>query len=193
MSETKTVPTPALGFSIAANIGGTMQLTLQAFFDRDIDPKEGHRLIDAAMAYAKRQEAIALLPGLQDELLKLETTLKRFEADKTRLDSEHEALIEAKKKDAATLVAAAERAGKRAYDDFATSGRQGEFELKGSAKAEVGRLSQGADVIKAEIQKIEAEREVALSQLVGSIARYGEDSAKHQRWIAEKEALINLE
>jgi len=185
----KIIQTPAIGFSVTANLGGTKQIVLQHFVDGTESPETINAAIDKIVLVATRQEAIADIPGLEKELAKLEKTLSRFEEDRATVDKDFAAKKDALAEQVKQLTAKSERIHSEAYDQQIASGRSFSG-LAGSKRAEDNAVQSGIRQVKDQIDKLDAERAEYVKQLDVSKARYAEDIAQHKALIAEKRALI---
>lgn len=192
-SEAKDQPivqTPAIGASIAINIGGDRQLTLQAFFERDADESEANRVLDKMRCLANRQKAFADIERLAKELADHRKALKRFEEDLDRAESEHAEKVQAREDEIAALTKKATEIHDAAYARFTSSGKQAGFELRGGDKSAVERIKSDIGKASTEIAKLANERTQYIGQLEKNQERYREEIAIRERELAAAEALI---
>lgn len=74
---------PALGFSITSNIHGSAQIVVQAFIERDAEPKAIDDLLDKVMARLDRQSAKYMIKDLKK---KRELEALQYEDQKRKAD-----------------------------------------------------------------------------------------------------------
>lgn len=181
MSEAS--PAPALGYSIAANLGDNRQITVQCFVDSESPLAEQNAAIDKAMAVVDRQRAKYELKELRAEREKLAVTLQRTEDDFARVES----TFIANKTANATTVELHRKEIEEITEAAHGRGRGGpvgaSFQRRRTLEQEIKQISE-------EQAKAEAERSQHLDQILISIDRYKEGIAEADRKIADAEALI---
>ena len=86
MSDTATSATPAIGYSITANIDGNRRIVFQHFVAADEDDASVNANLDRIMGLVDRQRARYEIPGLAEELETLTNTMAQYEEDRARVD-----------------------------------------------------------------------------------------------------------
>lgn len=172
MSDTATSATPAIGYSITANIDGNRQIVFQHFVAADEDDASVNANLDRIMSLVDRQRARYEIPGLQEELDTLTNTMAQYEEDRARVDLEYDKAM-------ATLdVQIEEMAGKRkeffdqGYEQHKSSGRQGSYKPQGMVKTNIARVENAIEQAKEAKTKNLNERAQATENLEISITRH---------------------
>ena len=172
MSDTATSATPAIGYSITANIDGNRQIVFQHFVAADEDDSSVNGNLDRIMSLVDRQRARYEIPGLQEELDTLTNTMAQYEEDRARVDLEYDKAM-------ATLdVQIEEMAGKRkeffdqGYEQHKSSGRQGSYKPQGMVKTNIARVENAIEQAKEAKTKNLNERAQATENLEISITRH---------------------
>lgn len=175
-------PSPALGFSILANIGDNRQITCQCFVGVDEDLPVIHARIDKVQAVIDRQRALCEIPDLEAEREKHQVQLTRAEDDLSRIEQEfHTGQAQF---DAAIHLLAGEI---KEIEDEAygrrTGGPVGAAKSRRDAcKAEQKNLVEAKD-------KAKAERDQFRQNVVISIGRFREEIEKLDAKLAKARAL----
>lgn len=179
------VPTPAIGYSILANLGDEKQLTMQCFVAEDEELASIHRKVDRVMAVVDRQKAKYKKRDLEGEKAKLETVLRRLEADLI----EAEAAFERQQEAFNSTIKTFKESAQAIRDQAAASGRvSGPV---GASKAEERNLETAAKAEDEKKKQAQAERDAARQNAAENILRYREEISKCGEQIAECEALID--
>lgn len=172
MSDTATSATPAIGYSITANIDGNRQIVFQHFVAADEDDTSVNANLDRIMGLVDRQRARYEIPGLAEELETLTNTMAQYEEDRARVDLEYDKAM-------ATLdVQIEEMAGKRkeffdqGYEQHKSSGRQGSYKPQGMVKTNIARVENAIEQAKEAKTKNLNERAQATENLEISITRH---------------------
>jgi hypothetical protein len=172
MSDTATSATPAIGYSITANIDGNRQIVFQHFVAADEDDTSVNANLDRIMGLVDRQRARYEIPGLQEELDTLTNTMAQYEEDRARVDLEYDKAM-------ATLdVQIEEMGGKRkeffdqGYEQHKSSGRQGSYKPQGMVKTNIARVENAIEQAKDAKTKNLNERAQAIENLEISITRH---------------------
>lgn len=184
------VATPAIGFSITANLGGERQIVFQHFVGQDEDDKTVNARLDRLMMFVDRLKAKTDLPELRDELAKLETTLAQFEEDRARLETEHVAAQARLDLQGNTLAKDIDKLLREGEAAFRAAGRQGAYTPQGLAKASIERVQFGLNQVTEEKARASAERDQALANMAISVKRYSEHIETLKAKIAEREKAI---
>ena len=180
----------AIGMSVVANFGRDRQATLQTHVAQDQTEAEIDSQVDRLFRVIDRQKARYEIIDLEDELVKHAQTLALFREDHDRLEAEHQHKVAGLKIQIEEIDATAARARETGYQEHVTSGRQTEYQPKGATKAAIERAAQAAKAVQGEIDKLEAERTVALANLGTSAARYEEQIVKLKDDIVKRHAII---
>lgn len=172
MPDTATSTTPAIGYSITANIDGNRQIVFQHFVAADEDDASVNANLDRIMGLVDRQRARYEIPGLAEELETLTNTMAQYEEDRARVDLEYDKAM-------ATLdVQIEEMAGKRkeffdqGYEQHKSSGRQGSYKPQGMVKTNIARVENAIEQAKEAKTKNLNERAQATENLEISITRH---------------------
>lgn len=181
---------PALGYSIVANLGGDRQMTVQCFVGEDETDAVVNARMDRAFRVVDRQKARYELVDIREELVKHQDTLAQFLEDKARID--HDMDVRIAHLDVQMNVGNDTYKGlhNEAYEKHTASGRQGSFNPTGATKANLERITQGIEQLKAERDKLVAEKAQANENVSISIRRYEAAIAAAKARIAEREALL---
>lgn len=160
------VDVPSVGVSIACNLGGDRQMTVQTFYPVGSDLALVNALIDQLMVPIDRQKAFAELIDLEAEHEKLSSTLRQLNEDYARLEvdfhdnqarravqleeiatTKAEELAKAEQAAAKVLAEARELRDteyKAGYSEHTTQGRRGEYAPAGARAANLKRMDEGA-------------------------------------------------
>ena len=157
-------------------------MRLQTFFPQDATDAEADALIDRLTARVMRQRAAAEIPAMEDEISKWKRELCHYEADKAIVEANF-VRDQAKREEEYREVEAQHTAAHAAaYEAWRESGRDGAFEPKGQVKSKLDSYLNTKAKIRAEIEKTESERKVALANLEVSI---GQRQNQIERLVAE--------
>jgi hypothetical protein len=191
----KPVNVAAIGFSLAVPLdergGGA---TFQTHFAADVSDAEANAVIDRIVGFAKRQRAIAELPGIRKDLEKQEATLSRMVEDFERLEAEHPLKIADLEAKAIKANEAAAAVIQKAYSAAQASGRHVDpktFKPKGADATALRQHEAVIEEIAKEIERLNAEREQGAGVFKVSQERYGVEIAATKAKIAEAEALAS--
>lgn len=180
------IASPALGYSILANLGDEKQITVQCYVD-SADPVVAiHAKIDKAMAVIDRQKAVYRRRDLVAEVEKMERARRQLHEDLDRLEQEYE-----KNQDALTGQIAANV--KRMTDISNAAYGKGRSGPVGGDASEVNALKRGNEQLVEQQNKAKADREAARSNIAVSVGRYDEEIDKAKAKIAECDALIGTD
>ena len=138
MSEAK--PTPAIGYSILANIGDDRQVTFQHFVGEDESDEAANAAIDRIMRIIDRQKAIRRIPDLVKERNQVEGQLTQFARDLAAVEADYAAREEARKKLILELQVKRKETYDAGYAEHATSGRRGSYEPAGRRASMISTL-----------------------------------------------------
>lgn len=174
---------PALGYSIVANLGDNRQITMQCFVGHDETPEVINTQIDKVMRVLDRQRAVGSIKELLVDAETQRTSLARCEDDLSRLEGQFHADMAVADAQLATGLDAL-----RVITDAAGArGRSGPVGGEaGRAKAIMSSQKELSEY-KARVQ---AERDQALQNMAVSISRYREEIAKVEAKITEAQNLI---
>lgn len=192
-------PAPAVGVSIVTDVARGRQITVQTFYPLGTPKAEIDTLLDELLAPINRQQALAELPELQEELTKAERTLAQFREDLAMVDVNHAAAqakrgVELEEVQAlkATEMAKKEKEAKDetasgngailksmqlAEAEFRASGRRGAFKLQGHQEANIKRLKEA----------VQQTTDHNTGVLANTAAKYDADIAAKQREIDSAE------
>lgn len=183
-------PTPAIGYSILANLGGEKQITFQHFVSEDEDDAEVNAKLDRIIGLIDRQKARVDLPILREELADHERTLAQFMEDKQRLDVDHVAAQARRDLQIATLTKTIEGIHNEAAEQHMGTGRQAPYKPVGQVKVNIDRQRAGIAAIEAEKEVAEAECKQAHQNFDISVKRYEGEIERRKVKIAELETRI---
>ena len=173
---------PALGVEIASALGDTRQVKMTTFVSRDAPPAELNALLDKLVAAAARQEAGARIEKLTDDIAEGERTLQNLHDDVTRLDGEHAVQV------ARFDVQAGHIAGElRKINEAAES--SGRSKPVGYSAKEAEKHQQMLDALRAEKEKLEAERVQHRGNINVTITRHEQHLARLRDKLAAVTAL----
>lgn len=190
---TAETPTPALGFSIVANLGGDRQATVQFYVGRDDEVRAIHLMTDRVMAVLDRQKAKYELKDMREEVITLSGKLDQFRADKEKILKDFGIKLAYLGVQAGTLNEDGDSARNEAYDAHVKTGRTAEFKPVGHVKAQLERIEGGKRQVADEIAKQEAEQVQAVHGVNASIAMHEKALIGFEKQIAEREALLALD
>lgn len=182
--------TPAIGYSILANLGGEKQITFQHFVSEDEDDAEVNARLDRIIALIDRQKARVDLPILREELADHERTLAQFMEDKARLDVDHKAAQARRDLQIATLGKEIEKLHNAGAEQHSATGRQAAYKPVGQVKVNIDRQRAGIAAIEQEKEAAEAERTQAHQNMSISVTRYEGEIERRKAKIAELETRI---
>lgn len=186
----KAPTSPALGYSVLANLGGDRQITVQCFVSSDETLKSINTKIDTALAVVDRQKARYELVDLREERHKTAETLAQFEEDFARVELEFAKAQEELKGQIPQVQAAANEAFEKGYADYVTTGRRGDYKPAGTTKQIMQAAEMSERNIREALQKNQNERDQALQQTQISIQRFKQALATIDAKIADREAKL---
>lgn len=165
----------ASAVSIVVGLADDRQITFQTGYEGDETDAAINARLDRTMRFADRLKAIASLPTLELELERHETTIERFQADQTAIETRHE-VAQAKR--------SVERAAREqnAVKTWNASGKRGEFKPQGATARDL-------DLIQGEIDKAEAEAAQGRKNFKVSLERHQEERDFCAAKIAKARAL----
>jgi hypothetical protein len=181
---------PAIGISLTMNVGNNAQAVLQTFVAQEASDKEANALLDRLFSLAARQKALGEIPELEEDLSKHKKTLAQFNEDLARVETDYETNKEKRLESIAKLTKDYEAEFEKAYETHSKSGRQGEFEPRGSVKSRLATYTAGINKIDQEMKKADAERHQAIEGLKISQVRYEAEIERLSADIAKRKALI---
>lgn len=156
---------PALGVEIVSALGDTRQVKMTTYVSRDAPKAEIDALLDKLVAAAERQEAKPKAAKLQDDIEDGERTLQNLRDDITRLDGEHQV----------NLARIDVQAGFVAEELAKLNGRE---RLAGKAAHDAENHKRALEGLRAEKEKLEAERAQHRGNINVTIARHEQHLAK---------------
>jgi len=173
---------PALGVEVVSALGDTRQVKMTTYVSRDAPKAEIDGLLDKLLAAAERQEAKAKIEKLRDDIEDGSRTLQNLHDDVTRLDADH-ALAVARFDVQASHVAGELRKINEAAE---ASGRN---KLVGFSAKEAEKHQQMLDALRAEKEKLEAERTQHRGNINVTIARHEQHLTKLREKLAATVAI----
>lgn len=175
---------PALGFSIIANLGDNRQLTCQCFVDVDEDLSVIHARIDKVQRVIDRQRARYEIADITKERDTAAKTLQRAKDDLATVEAGYKGSIS--ENDQRLIDIAADLAG---INNAAAE--RGRGSPQGADKSRVTALERERKDIVAAKQKLDAERDQYLQNVIVSIERFEEAVADCDARLAAAHALID--
>lgn len=181
----------AIGYSVAANVGGDRQLTFQHFIASDATNAEVNADLDRIMGIVDRQRAVYQMPEVQDELDKLHEEISQYTEDKvtTAEANFHRAQADLDVQ-IATLQADHKKAFEAAYARHTTSGRRGDFKPTGQTGAALDRIDAGIRQLVEQKDKNENERAQFILAIDGNIQRRRDRIALLEGKLADLKAKV---
>lgn len=162
---------PALGIEIVSALGDTRQVKLTTFVSRDAPKAELDALLDKLVSAAERQEARPKAAKLLDDIEDGERTLQNLRDDIVRLDGEHR-----------TNVARIDvQAGFIAEELAKLNGRE---RLAGKAAHDAENHKRALEGLRAEKEKLEAERNQHRGNIGVTISRHEQHLGKLREKLA---------
>lgn len=184
------IQVPAIGASIAINIGGDRQLTLQGFFDRDGDEAEANRLLDKMRRLAQRQKAFSDIDVLKEEIAEHKRQIGNYERDIGRCNEAHDAKQTGRGAEIELLRGKAEEIFREGYAEHAKSGRTGEYKPRGNDESRRKAIATDIAKIEGEIAKDDNQRTAELDQYKKNIEHWRNQLAIREKRLSEAEALV---
>lgn len=189
MADAKEVS--AIGYSVAANIDGSRQITFQHFIASDATDEQVNADLDRIMRIVDRQRAVYEMPEIQEELDKLNEEISQYTEDKVttaeanflRAQADLDVQI-------ATLQADHKKAFDTAYEQHGRSGRGGEFKVRGQTAAALDRIDAGIRQAIEQKDKNENERAQFVLAIDGNIQRRRDRIALLEGKLADLKAKI---
>lgn len=148
-------------YALIVGLADGQQITFQSGFADDETDTAINARMDRLVRLAFRQRAIAELPKLREDLVRLERQRSQTAADKDKLDAEFESGLDDRAIRIRDMAAELEEVKSDAYAEFTTSGRRGEFKPVGKTKSKIDGLLR--DIFNL-TQERESEKKQATSQ-----------------------------
>lgn len=187
MSETTT---PAIGFSITANVDGNRQIVFQGFFEQDEDDTVANARLDRVMRLTDRQRALYELPTLKAERQKYISELAQYEEDVATAEVEYKKAQAAVDVQILEFNANKQEAKEAGYAAHIKGGRQGAYVPKGATERSIALAEQSIENAKAEKLKNDAEREQFLQSVAIAVQRREVEVAKLNEKIGDLEKAL---
>lgn len=186
-------PGTAIGYSIASNMGGDRQMTVQCFVAEDEPEEVINRKIDRVMAVLDRQKAKYDLSKLEREFEEVALHTRNFlnaipmaakaaEAQKQTLEAELLGMQEARKE-----------VYDEAYAAHVKAGRRGQFSPKGSLEGQLRNMDAQINKAKLAIQALPADTAQHRDQTVVNVRKYQDDLKKRRMEINDLRKLAGLD
>lgn len=183
---------PAVGMSVVMNMPGDRQATLQCFVAQEDGEQAANDLLDRMFRIADRQRARYELGDFEQELEKHRRMLANFTEDFARIEKDFALKKVEREEEAAALLEEAASIRKEDFEKFSKSGRQGKYEPVGHCKSVIERKKEAAHNIKLGLDKLEAERVVAMDGIRNSQERFSTEIARLEKEVAKRHALLGM-
>lgn len=162
---TEKATSPAIGYSITANVNGDRQVVFQHFVDQETSVADQNAMIDRIMDAIDRQQARYRIPELRTERNKLEAELLMAERDLAAVDLDYQARVEVRNRAVADLQSAKKGEHDAGYAEHTSSGRRGSYEPVGHRKQRINAIEAEEKALIEAAARDDAERQVARSNL----------------------------
>jgi hypothetical protein len=149
-----TTKAPAIGMSVTCNAGGDRQLVLQTFVDQEAGDEAANALADRLMRVADRQQAIYRIPGLEEEIEKVERAHAMFEENIAHVILTHAKQVATLDEQIVELQGKREEVFNTGYNAHVESGRRSEYKPQGSALSRLNAFDAQLEKLKEQRQKI---------------------------------------
>lgn len=192
-AEVEERPAPAIGMSVVMNMSGDRQATLQCFVAQEDGEDAANALLDKMFRISDRQRARYEIVDLEDQLEKHERELFNFEEQFAKVEKEHARRKVEKEEEIALRTEEIATIQKDAYDQHVASGRQGEFKPQGGTKQAIEVKKTAMKQAKADIEKMDAERDQELGGIRESKARFNREILRLKKEIVKRKAILGGE
>ena len=175
---------PALGFSIQVDLGAGRTAVMQTHLANDCSLPELNKMFDKMNAAGDRQRAHYKIEEEVRQVELLEKEQRQHKEDLDRIDKDYEEAQEKRQVEAEKAQGVLDTFMDAAREAHATSGRRGEFALRGAEKSQFNGVAANVAKLKEELAKAKAEHDVTHAKWVELSKRRNELIEKHQREIA---------
>jgi hypothetical protein len=157
--ESPTTQIPILRYSLTFDLGAGRVCAMETYSPSDGSLRDLNLMLDKMTAAGDRQRAHYKIEELERELDGLEKEQAQHAEDLARIDREYEAAQAKRQEQAEAGTKALSGIEEAAANDPRKRGPV--IELKGAVKANYGRVKDGVEKLKAEMEKAKEERTVA--------------------------------
>lgn len=184
---------PAIGMSVVMNMPGDRQATLQCFVAQEDGEVAANDLLDRMFRIADRQRARYELSDFEQELEKHRRMLANFTEDFARIEKDFALKKVEREEEAAALVEEADSIRAADYERHTKTGREGEtYKPQGHVKQNIDTKKAAAAQIKIGLEKLEAERIVAMDGIRNSQERFRTEISRLEKEVAKRHELLGI-
>lgn len=185
-------PATAIGYSIAVNMGGDRQMTVQCFVGEDEDDECINRRIDKVFRVVDRQKARYDLDKQYSEFEEAARHLRNFLnaiplAEKNSLHQ-----TAALKVELAAKEGARKEVWEEGYQAHLTGRRKGEFVPGGALKGRLAAMDSEIQKVREKIAAVPADTDQHKAKVLIDVRRYQDDLHKRRLYINDLRKLAGL-
>ena len=169
---------PAVGVSVAIDLGGNRTMTIQSHFAQEDGLAGGNKVVDLLTMIAERQRAKIDVVEIGKKIADHRRVLANLNEDFGRIDAEALTKVKAL---ADAMFKAKEDAEAVLQDDFKAfraAGKQGDYRASAQAKANHARSEQAFTSAESDWRVAMSEREAALKNHEVTVTRYNQEIEK---------------
>ncbi len=186
-------PATAIGYSIASNMGGDRQMTVQCFVAEDEDLEVINRRIDRVMAVIDRQKARYDLSKEEKEFEEVALHTRNFLNAIPQAETAARAQLERLEAELVGMQEARSEVHDQAYVAFVKSGRRGQFVPKGSLEGRLRNMDNEIEKKKAAILALPNDTKQHRDTTIVNLAKYQDDLKKRRARINDLRSQAGLD